>query len=104
MFLDLSQVAAEEKSLVNATEVSSNACTQLATEEEMRACLRVLGQGFIVMKNDILTRLAQVYELGNSVLTIAQQNLYTFQAGNRKFVSESSQVTRSLLTRCIQNM
>ena len=94
----------KERSLVNTTEGSIRECKLLGTTEEEQACLRGLSQEFVPMKNYILRRLMEVFDLATKVLTMTEETQQRYNDEKRQFATESSQVTRSLLTNCIQNV
>ena len=104
VLLDLDQLQAELKALANATREEIATCKALATPEEVNACYDLLSSEFNLMKDDVLNRFTELFELGNSALEISEDKFYQFIAGNREFVRIGSQIARSELVRCIQSM
>ena len=104
VFKELSDVLDEAQSQIDSTEASVEECKSLATPEEGADCFSSLHEEFSVMKDDVLSRLAELYELDSEVLRIAEERQQLFHNGNRQFVRESAQVTRNELTRCIQRI
>ena len=56
------------------------------------------------MKDDILNRIMELYNLGRDALANAERTQMDFNDGNRKFLRSSAQITRQKLTLCIQNL
>ena len=104
VFHDLSEIGNELTTLATDTQQDIATCNTLATTSEVNACYDPISEELKVYRDDILNRISELYELGNSALQISEDNMQEFKAGNRQFVRESSQVTRSELTRCIQSM
>ncbi|KAJ9573546.1 hypothetical protein L9F63_009110 [Diploptera punctata] len=101
---DFSLVIVEQENLVRETEQSIQTCRALATQEEIDECNNLLLSVFNEMKADILNRIIELYELGQSVFKIAQEEMQTLSDGNRDLVNETSEETRQQLITCIENL
>jgi hypothetical protein len=104
VFQDISDVVDEEKYLITSTQNNMQTCSTLANTENQHSCYNSMRSLFEIMKDDILTRITELNELGSRVLRISEVNMETFSSTNRQFVRDASLETRSELIDCIEGM
>ena len=104
IFLELDQVEKELRSFSNATRQEIETCKALETPEEVNSCFETLAAEFDLLKVDLLNRIAELLELGETALELSEAKRDEYTAGNREIVRKASQVTRSEFIRCVQSM
>ena len=90
--------------LILDTQAALQACVALSEAEQVSQCLSELHQVFTLQKEEAVHRVATECDLGQQTVKLAIEKQAKFEEGNRQFVIESSNVTRSELTKCIQSL
>ena len=104
VFTDLGYVTEEERNLIIETEDNIEACNTVTDLEAANTCYNEVFQLFDIMKNDILYRIMQLYDLGTVALANAERTQMDFMDGNRLFLRASAHLTRQLLTSCVEGL
>ena len=100
----MGQVTTEAKLLLNKTEDAIQACNNLLDVQQSQACFSSIHQMISLSKDDIMNRLEEQYYLGLDTLYASEKTIDVFNAGNRQFLSENSQITKDELTKCIESI
>ena len=104
VFLDMDQVEEELRNITSGTQEEIATCRALETPEAVNTCLDTLAAEFDLLKVDLLNRIAELLELGETALELSEAKRDEYTAGNREIVRKASQVTRSEFIRCVQSM
>ncbi|KAJ9573550.1 hypothetical protein L9F63_009114 [Diploptera punctata] len=104
MLTDLSLVREEITTLVDETEDSIQTCKTLSSEEEINACYNVLLPVFDEMKADVLNRIIELYELGQTLLEYSEEEKEKLSGNNRQLATENAEIITNQLTTCIGNL
>ena len=104
VFLDLSQVKDELSGVGTGTEQNIETCKVLEDEAEVSVCLTEVHDAFSAQSADILNRILELHDLGAETLSNAETSQREFNAGNREFVREGSEKTRTELITCIESL
>ncbi|KAJ9573552.1 hypothetical protein L9F63_009116 [Diploptera punctata] len=103
-YTDLKDVNEELHNLIRETEDSIVTCKQLSTTEEINACYDVITPTFDLMKEDILNRIIEIYNLGNDILLSSEEEKASLDAGNRELALSTTQTLNDQMVECIINV